>query len=125
MRLLLRRNQRAGLLGKVVFSLTVRAELSDTEQEHVRRYRLGDAVLYERKPLQEGGNEYQKLGHALVYRFLNLTITVNDLAGGKVIECKDIVEMLAAEQQVREAAETFKSVLDAAANFEGEEVIEI
>ncbi|MET0274034.1 MAG: hypothetical protein ABW360_13695 [Phenylobacterium sp.] len=126
MKLLLRRSQRSGLLGKIVFSLEVRASLTDEEHEHIRRYKFGEAVLYERKPMNEGGsNEYAKLGHALAYRFLNLTISVNDLANGKIIECKDILDMLAAEQQVKEAAQNFKSVLAAAARFDGEEVLEL
>lgn len=124
-KLLLCRAQRKSLLGKVIFNLVVRAELTDGEREDVRKYRLGDSLLYERKPLKQSDNEYFQIGNALMHRFMNLTITVNDLASGKTIECKDIVEMLAAEQQVKEAANTFKAVLHAAANFEGEEVIEI
>lgn len=125
MKLLLRRRQRQGLIGKVIFSLEVRAELTRDEHENVRKYKLGNGLLYERKPMKEGGNEYQQLGHALMHRFLNLTISVNDLANGKTIECKDILEMLAAEAQVKEAAQTFKAILEAAATFEGEEVVEL
>lgn len=125
MKLLLRRSQRQGLMGKVVFSLAVRAELTPAERINIQKYKLGDGLLYERKAMKEGGNEYQKLGNALVHRFLNLTISVNDLANGKVIEVKDILEMLAAEAQVKEAAQTFKQILEAAAHFEGEEVLEL
>lgn len=125
MKLLLRRAQRQALLGKVIFCLQVRAQLTDEERENVRRYKLGNGLLYERNAMKEGGTEFQQLKSALAYRFLNLTISVNDLATGKTIECKDIVEMLAAEEQVRQAAQTFKAILHAAAGFEGEEVIEI
>lgn len=125
MKLLLRRGQRQGMLGKMIFSLEVRASLTDTERENVRKYRLGDGLLYERKAMKEGGNEYQQLGNALLHRFLNLTISVNDLANGKTIECKDIMEMLAAEAQVKEAAQNFKAILEAAAHFDGEEVVEL
>lgn len=124
MKLLLRRSQRQGMLGKVIFSLDVRASLTDEERENVRRYKLGDGLLYERKAVKEGGNEYQQLGNALMHRFLNLTISVNDLANGKTIECKDILEMLAAEAQVKEAAQNFKQILAAATHFDGEEVME-
>jgi len=37
----------------------------------------------------------------------------------------EIVEMLAVEEQIREAAQTFKNVLEAAASFGGEEVVEL
>lgn len=126
MKLLLRRSQRGGMLGKIIFSLDVRASLTDEERSNIKKYKLGDGLLYERKAMNESGrNEYEKLGHALVHRFLNLTISVNDLANGKTIECKDILEMLAAEAQVREAAQNFKQILEAAAHFDGEEVLEL
>ena len=55
---------------------------------------------------------------------VNLSISVDNLTKGKQIDCKDVVEMLAVEQQIKEACETFKAVLTAAATFGGEEVIE-
>lgn len=125
MKLLLRRTQRDGMLGKVIFTLSVRAELTPEEHEHVRKYKLGNGLLYEKKPFKEGGNEYQQLGSAIMHRMVNLTISVNDLSEGKSIECKDILEMLAVEEQIREAAQTFKAILTAAATFGGEEVVEL
>ncbi len=56
---------------------------------------------------------------------MNLSITVQDLLGGKRVDCKDIVEMLAVEEQIKTACQTFKQVLDAAAHFGGEEVLEL
>ena len=61
----------------------------------------------------------------LAFKMMNLTVSINDLSEGKRIDCKDIVEMLAVEDQIKEAAQTFKNVLDAAASFGGEEVIEL
>jgi len=111
--------------GKTVFSLDVRADLTADEKAAVQKYKLANTILYERKPPKEGSNEYAQLGNALAWRFLNLIITVNDLQNGKRIECKDIVEMLGAEQQVREAAATFKTVLEACRQFGGEEIVEL
>lgn len=126
MKLLLRRDQRDAVIGnKVVFMLDVRADLSPAEKASIAKYKLGKTLLYEKKPYKEGGSEMQQLGRAIVWRTLNLLITVNDLENGKRIECKDILEMLGAEDQVKEAAQTFKAVLDAAAHFGGEEVIEL
>jgi uncharacterized protein (DUF433 family) len=56
---------------------------------------------------------------------MTISVCVYDLVHGKRIEVKDIVEMLAVEDQVKEAARTFSQVLSAAAHFGGEEVIEI
>ena len=126
MKLLLMRDQRAALIGsKPVFVLQVRTELTADEVANVKKYKLGDTLLYEKRPLQQGSNEYAQLAHNLAWRFINLTITVNDLANGRKIECKDIIEMLGVEEQLRQAAQTFKAVLDAAANFGGEEVVEV
>ena len=54
---------------------------------------------------------------------MNISVSVNDLVQGKRIECKSILEMLAVEDQIKEAALTFKQVLNAASHFGGEEVI--
>lgn len=125
MKLLLRRDQRSSLLGKVVFSLTVRADLSDEERANIARYKLGDTQLYSSHEVLDRGKGLLGVASRLAWKAIILTITVNDLMAGKRVEAKDIVEMLAIEDQIREAAQTFKAVLDAAAQFGGEEVIEI
>jgi|GraSoiStandDraft_59_1057299.scaffolds.fasta_scaffold714225_2 hypothetical protein len=127
MKLLLRRDQKSGLvgMGKVTFTLTVRAELTDPEKSNIKKYKLGDTMLYERETLADRGSGLLGLASRLAFKMMNLSISVNDLADGKKVDCKDIVEMLAVEDQIKEAAQTFKSVLEAAASFGGEEVIEL
>ena len=61
----------------------------------------------------------------MALKMINLPISVSDLEKGKEVECKDIVEMLAVEEQIKEAAQTFRAVLGAASSFGGEEVIEL
>lgn len=56
---------------------------------------------------------------------LNISISVDDLTHGKRVDCKDIVEMLAVEEQVKDAARNFKAVLEAASTFGGEHVVEL
>lgn len=125
MKLLLRRDQNEGVFGKITFILDVRADLSEQEKNNIEKYRFGKDILYEREKLGESNSNWGQLAATLKYRMLNLTISVNDLSKGKRVECKDIMEMLAVEEQIKEAAHTLKAVLDAAANFGGEEVIEI
>jgi len=125
MKLLLRRDQKAGLIGKITFTLAVRAELTDEEQGNIRKYKLGDTMLYERDTLVDKGSGLLGLASRLAFKMMNITVSVNDLSSGKKIDCKDIVEMLAVEDQIREAARTFKNVLEAAAHFGGEEVVEL
>lgn len=125
MKLLLRRDQKSGLLGKVTFTLSVRAELTDEEKTNIKKYKLGDTMLYERSKIIDPGSGLIGLASRLAFKMINLTISVNDLEGGKQVDCKDIVEMLAVEEQIRVAAQTFRSVLNAASTFGGEEVLEI
>lgn len=125
MKLLLRRDQKSGLIGKVTFTLAVRAELTDEEKSNIKKYKLGDTMLYERDKIIERGSGLLGLASRLAFKMMNISVSVNDLSDGKKIDCKDIVEMLAVEDQIKEAAQTFKSVLEAAATFGGEEVIEL
>lgn len=125
MKLLLRRDQKSSLMGKVVFILDVRAELTEEEKNNIRKYKLGETMLYERDKLIDPGKGLLGLASRLAFKMVNLSISVDDLADGKRVECKDIVEMLAVEDQIKEAATTFRAVLGAAASFGGEEVIEL
>lgn len=127
MRLLLRRDQKAGLLGmgKINFILEVRAELSEKEKDNIKKYKLGDTELYSQKELTDRGSGLLGMASRLAFKMTNISVSVDDLSKGKKIDCKDVVEMLAVEAQIKEAAQTFKNVLEAAASFGGEEVIEI
>lgn len=125
MKLLVRRNQRAGLLGKMIFTLEVRADLSPEEKNAIDKYKLGDSVLYEKDTLIDPGKGLLGLASRLAFKAMNISVSVKDLAYGKKIECKDIVEMLAVEDQIREAGKTFNAVLKAALNFGGEEVVDL
>lgn len=125
-KILLRRDQKAGMMGigKISFVLDVRAELSDEEQGNIKKYKLGDTMLYERNKLVDPGSGLLGAASRFALKALNISVSVNDLAKGKQIECKDIVEMLAVEDQIKEACRTFKAVLTAASQFGGEEVLE-
>jgi hypothetical protein len=132
MKLLLRRNQKKALLGSsITFVLDSRAELTPEERENVRTYRMGREVLYFKEKVDVRGIDtstlsgaFSGLTRSLAARALNIKITVDDLLNGKSIECKDILEMRAAEEQLKEACKLFKAMLESAAHFEGEQVIE-
>jgi hypothetical protein len=125
MKVLLRRSQKSGLLGKVTFTLTVRAELEADEKAAIKKYKFGDLLLYERTQLtNDPGDNWRGVAALLAHRLTNLTISVNDLEHGKSVECKNIMQMLAVEDQVKEAAQTFKAILQAASTFDGEEILD-
>jgi hypothetical protein len=125
MNLLLRRDQRSSMMGNAVFSLDVRAEITADERRYIDRYKLGKSVLYTKGELIDPGKGLLGLASRVAFKAMNISVTVEDLAGGKRIECKDILEMLAVEDQIKEAAQTLKQVLEAAAHFGGEEVLAI
>lgn len=126
MKLLLRREQRAAIIGsKPVFVLNVRADISADEQADIAKYKLGETELYGSHVLIDRGSGLIGVATRFAHKAMTINVTVKDLTGGKKIECKDIVEMLAVEEQIREAAKTFAQVLAAAAHFGGEEVVEL
>lgn len=125
MKLLLRRDQRSGMMGKVVFSLEVRADITNEEKANIQKYKLGETELYASHELLDKGSGLLGAASRLAFKAMTISVSVKDLTGGKKVECKDIVEMLAIEDQIREAAKTFAQVLAAAAQFGGEEVVEV
>ena len=127
MKLLLRRDQKSGMMGmgKVAFTLDVRADLSAEELANIKKYKLGDTMLYQSHVMTDRGSGLIGLASRLAWKAVTLNVSVDDLTRGKRIEIKDIVEMLAIEEQIREAARTFAAVLAAAATFGGEEVVEL
>lgn len=125
MKLLLMRDQRSALIGsRPVFTLVVRADLDPAERSAIDKYKLADTELYASHEIS-GGSGLLGLASRVAYRAMSITVTVKDLVNGKKIECKDIVEMLAVEEQIKEAARTFAQVLAAASQFGGEEVVEL
>lgn len=112
-------------LGTPTFLLDVRAEISDEEKAAIQKYQLGQTVLYERNTLADRGSGLLGLASRAAFRAMNISVSVNDLANGKRIACKDVVEMLAVENQIKEACKTFKDVLTACTNFGGQEVVTI
>jgi hypothetical protein len=125
MNLLLRRDQKSGILSKVTFTLEVRAQLEPEERAAIDKYRLGDTVLYEKNTMIDPGSGLLGLASRLAHKAMNISVSVKDLTNGKKIEVKDIVEMLAVEDQIKEAAKTFNAVLEAARHFGGEVVIDL
>lgn len=125
MKLLLRRNQKSGIMGGITFTLDVRADISPEERHNIDKYKLGKTLLYTRGEIVDPGKGLLGLASRLAFKMTNISVTVDDLALGKRIDVKDIVEMLAVEEQIKEAARTFKQVLQAAAQFGGEEIVEL
>ena len=117
MELLLTREQAGGMLGGVKFQLTAKAKLSDDESAAVKKYKMGDTILYEKQSDKPDPNSFLSLAR---HRFTVPRIQVRDLVDGKTIETKDILEILDAEEQLTDAAKAFHKMLRAASKFGGE-----
>ena len=125
MQLLLKRNQRSGLMGGVIFILDARAEFTPEERRNIRRYRLGNTLLYQRYQMTDPGSGWLGVVSRLLFKMRNIEVTVARLVNGTHLEFKDIHEMLAVEEHLKEVSRNFKDVLDAASGFGGENLIEL
>lgn len=105
--------------------LDVRAEFSNEERRNIRRYDLGGEILYTRGEIIDPGSGLLGLASRLAFAALNASVTVDELFGGKRIECTSIVEMMSIEDCLKEAAGVLRSVLHIAAHFDGEEIVDL
>lgn len=143
MRLILKRSQRQGGMfgGKLFFMLDDRADLTKEEASLIAKYGLGSEPLYDSHERQQqvaiASNHFRQahdegsllkiaagLGRAALAS-LTLRVTIGSLQQGQHFECKDLSELLATEQAIRESCERLKVYLQAAETFDGrEEVVE-
>lgn len=119
MELLLTREQAGGMLGGIKFQLTAKAKLEQHESEAVKKYKMADTILYEKQGERPDASSFMSLAR---HRFMVPRIQVRDLVDGKTIETKDILEIIDAEEQLKDAAKNFHRMLTAASTFGGETV---
>jgi len=141
----LRRSQRtAGLISsKVVFALDARADLSAHARALAQKYRLGSLVVYDSQARTKynemsgshllASNAAPSVGRQLsglargiasaAVAAMTLRITVDSLMAGHHIECKDLNELIGAEEAIVEACENIKGYLEVAETFDGREQV--
>jgi hypothetical protein len=136
MQLKIRRSQRTGgvMSNNAIFSIDARAQFTEEEQRNIARYKLGGQVIYNsgasKRLLDKAGahNDGSVKGGlktiaTVALAAMRLNISIDSLARGQHIECKDLAELLAAEGALMEACENLKRYLDAAATFDGRELL--
>lgn len=144
MQLKIQRSQRMGgvFAGTVVFSLDVRADYTEEERHNINKYRLGPQIIYNsqaaRRHLDRAGAHLDRTqsGSAgeraaglargalsMAMAKMSLNISIASLGRGHHIECKDLEELLEAEDTVREACKNVTRYLEAAATFDGSETV--
>jgi hypothetical protein len=136
MQLKIQRSQRAsGLVSKsVMFCVDARIHLTAEERDNIQKYRLGSQVLYSseaaKRHAEAASGEHYESGkswmrgiyHAAAAR-MALSITVDSLQRGQHIECKDLSEVLDAEDALDKACQSLRTYLETAATFDGREVV--
>ena len=138
MKLKLRRSQKTGLTGSVTFKLFFIVDLAEQEAAALKKYKLGKDIVYEtpkgaaateglRMAASMGslGGVGRGLASTIAAKAFGQILTVNDMVSGKEIACKDIGEMIAAEEQIKDACASLARILYMCRHFDGEEVIEI
>jgi hypothetical protein len=140
MLLKIKRSQKSSLMGKAVFGLSFRADVSKEELALIDKYKLGRTMVYSSEAFQKNaaiastmgqGESLKEQGAGLLVGMkslasallFNLKVTIDDLIHGKYLEMKDLQELLSAEEQIVQACQNLKAYLEAAQGFDGREVV--
>ena len=137
MQLSIQRSRRMGGLagGTAFFCLDVRAEYDQEERDDINRYKLGPQIVYQSREAKkhmetaqvraaEGGWK-NLLGSAAsaVRGRLATNISIASLGRGHHVECKDMQELLEAEDELREASKNLTRYLQVAKTFNGQRIL--
>ena len=144
MQLKIQRSQRMGgaFGNKVLFCLDVRAEYSPAEQANVSKYKLGGESIYSshaaRKHADRAGVQLDRTqtgstaerfaglaqgAYSMAMANMNLNISIASLGRGQHVECKDLSELIEAEEAIMNACRHLRDYLALAATFNGSIVL--
>jgi hypothetical protein len=135
MQLKLKRTMKtSGMLTKTnVFCLDARVQFTQEEADAIGKYKLGGEVVY----VSEAAKNYAansvnadgsfggaaKAWASFAMSKMALTVTVNSLIQGQHIECKDMGELMGAEEAIHTACQNLKRYLENAKAFDGREIV--
>jgi hypothetical protein len=88
MKLLLKRNQKSGMMGGITFILDARAQLTSEERNNIERYGLGKTMLYQRNQTIDRGSGLLGAASRLAFKMINIEVTVASLVNGTHLESK-------------------------------------
>lgn len=128
MKLKIRRSQKAGLTGKIIFMLDVMVEFSDEERALIDRYKLKNETVYAHARAVENAaaaraGDLKGLGDLIMDKVTKRIFTIGDLVSGQHIECKTLSDLLDAEEQVVSACHEVRRYLAIATSFDGSETV--
>jgi len=144
MQLKIQRSQRTGgvLANTVLFCLDIRADYSPEERNDINKYKLGGQVIYNSQAarrhmekadahlgrvdsdsLKEKAAGLARGAFSAAMAKMSLNVSIASLGRGHHIECKDLQELLEAEDTLRTACKDVTRYLEAAATFNGSETV--
>ncbi len=145
MQLKIQRSQRMGGLvgGTVFFCLDVRADYTEIEAAHIGKYKIGKEVVYSSRAARKHLENAHAHGDAIdrsdrlrdkaagvamglasiALAKMNLNISIASLGRGHHIECKDLGELMEAEEAVMQACRNTRDFLNLASTFNGSTIL--
>jgi hypothetical protein len=142
MHLKIQRSQRSSFTNTIIFCLDIRADYTAEEQSNIQKYKLGAESIYNSRAAQkhleaasghldqtQAGSTGQRLGGlmkgvaSMALAKMQLSVTIASLAKGHHIECKDMEELLEAEDTLRTACKNLTRYLEVANTFNGSEIV--
>ncbi|MDP3465216.1 MAG: hypothetical protein Q8R86_05535 [Sulfuricurvum sp.] len=107
MKLIIKKDQDSAFFGGMNFLVKARVELTNEEQELVKKYKVENQILLETTSI-----------------FGPIKWTIRDLTSGLSKTGKNVAEVLQYEEIIKQSCEQFKILLEIMKNFGGEETYE-
>lgn len=142
MQVKIQRSQRASITNTIIFCLDIRADYTAEEQHNIQKYKLGPQGIYNSRAAQKHldaagahldqtqtgttGQRFVSLvkgATSLAISKFHLNVTIASIAKGHHIECKDMAELLEAEDTLRNACKDLTRYLEVANTFDGSELV--
>lgn len=124
-----------------IFAIEARAEFTPQELAEIQKYKLGKQIVYNSKTFEKhqealkntkvGNHDHPGMAiaggafamgktvfHAVAAK-MSLVITIDSLQRGQRIECKDLDEVLEADDALDEACRAVRRYLNLASTFDG------
>jgi hypothetical protein len=113
---------------RVVYESSTREKHREAAMGHLEDSKSDSSVLFAppTEHLKDAGRTAWKLTRAAVsmgLSALSLRITISSLISGVHVECKDMEELLEAEEAIQTAAINLKHYIDTAGTFDGQEQV--
>ncbi len=121
MQLVIKRTKKSGITGKSKYELYVRADVTEEEATLIKENSLNkESVAYHDKT-----GEAEGFFAMLMKMIRDTNMTVDTFVRGTTFACKDVLELIEIEDNIRGSAVSLRAILEVAKKFGGEEVIDV